>query len=149
MDKENIKTPSNMLARMQVVHFGKILFNLQFIALVVMIFSVATLLLVPLYYLVLLAVSLITLFTVYVIYPEFSSLWALGETFTEFAVKISQSWVYTVPILAVLSAASIVCLCMDKSYKHTARIAVSGVVLGIAAIVLIVKLAIGSGAVTV
>lgn len=149
MERENIKTPDDLLVRMQVVHFGKILFNLQFIALAVMLVSVVSIIFVPFYYLMLLMVSLITLFTIYVMYPEFASWWTAGETITQNAVWLSQSWKYTVPILAALAVASIVCLCFDKNNKHIARIVISAMLLVVAVVVLIIKLIADTGAVTV
>lgn len=138
------KTPDKILARMQVVHFGKILFNLQFIALAVMAASALTFILPALYYLVLILVTMLSLFMLFV-NPEFRALWAGGETLTKVAEALAHSWQYTVPLLAVLSAVSIVCLCFDKNEKHPARIVVSALMFIAAMVVLIAKL-INSGA---
>ena len=134
--KRTIKT----LARMQVVHFGKILFNLQFIALAVMAASVLSFLIPVIYYLLLLCIALLTLFTVF-INPTFLSLWSGGEALTKIAETLAQSWKYTVPIVTVLAIASLICLCFDKNKKHPARIAVSAVICIFALAVLFLKLA--------
>ena len=144
MGRENIKTSNGLLARMQVVQFGKILFNLQFVALAVMLASVVSQIFVMAYYLVLIMVAFLTLFTLF-FSPEFQELWSAGEAFTDMANAMAASWTYTVPILAAVSAASIICLCFDKNNKHIARIVVSAVVCLIAVIMLIVKLTNGAG----
>ena len=53
MEKPNaFKTPNGLLARMQAVRFGKILFNLQFVALAVMAASVLSCLFLAGYYII-------------------------------------------------------------------------------------------------
>lgn len=131
---------------MQIVHFGKIAFNLQFIPLAAIAAGVVSSILIGFYYFILAMVSLLTLFAIYAIYPGFASLWAGGESLIEIAGVISSSWKYVVPIVFVLSAASIVCLCFDKNDKHIARIVVSAIVCVIAFVILILRLT-GSGAV--
>lgn len=138
-------TPKKDLLGMQVVHFGKILFNLQFIAIAVMFASVVSLFLPVLYYLMLACVSLLTLFIIYAAYPEFASWWAGGETLMRAAAALADSWTYTVPITVVLAVGSIVCLCFDKREKQIGRIVASSVILVLAFVLLIVKL-INSGA---
>lgn len=137
---KNFKTPKKTLVNMQVVHLGKILFNLQFIAVAVMFASVLSFLLPAIYYLMLLCISLLTLFTIYAAYPNFKNLWKGGETLTKIAEVMAQSWQYTIPIALALSVASIICLCFDRRQKHTARIVVSAVIAALAVFVLILKL---------
>lgn len=64
-NQKAFKTPIKTLARMQVVHFGKILFNLQFIALAVMAASVLSFLMPVVYYLLLLCIAFLTLFLIF------------------------------------------------------------------------------------
>lgn len=139
------KTPNKLLARMQVVHFGKILFNLQFIAVAIMIASVLSFIMPAIYYLMLICIAFLTFFTLFA-NPTFKSLWTGGETLTTIAEVLTQSWKYTVPIVAVLAVASIVCLCFDRNKKHPARIAISAIVCVLALVVLILKL-INTGAI--
>lgn len=124
---------------MQVVHFGKILFNLQFLSLAIMLASVLTFILPAIYYLFLTCIMLMTLFIAFA-NPKFVSLWSGGETLTKVAEFFAGSWKFTVPIVAILSIASIICLSFDKNTKHVARIAVSVILFILAAIVLFFKL---------
>ncbi len=133
------KTPGKTLARMQVVHFGKILFNMQFIAVAVMAASVLSFILPALYYLVLICIAFLSLGSL-LLNETFRSLWAGGETLTKIAEALIHSWKYTVPIVLILAIASIVCLCFDKHQKHIARIVISSIICVLALIVLIFKL---------
>lgn len=142
--QQTFKTPNKTLARMQVVHLGKILFNLEFLALAIMLASVLTFILPALYYLVLICIMFLTLFIVFAS-PEFMSWWNGGETLAKVADAMTQSWKFTVPIALALAAISIVCLCFDKNQKHTARIVVSAIIAVGAAILLIAKLINGGG----
>lgn len=139
-NQKAFKTPIKTLARMQVVHFGKILFNLQFIALAVMAASVLSFLMPVVYYLLLLCIAFLTLFLIFA-NPTFLSFWSGGEALAKIAETLAQSWKYTVPIVTVLAVASLICLCFDKNKKHTARIAVSAVICIFALAVLFLKLA--------
>ncbi len=138
-NQKTFKTPSKTLARMQVVHFGKILFNLQFIALAIMAASAISFVMPALYYVVLVAIAFLSLGSL-LVNETFRSMWAGGETLTKIAAALSHSWKYTVPIVALLAITSIVCLCFDKHEKHIARIVISVVVCVLALIVLILKL---------
>lgn len=133
------KTPVKMLVGMQVVHFGKILFNLQFIVLAVMIASVLSFIIPAIYYVILFAIMLFTLFTVFLWYPEFSSWLSGGETMMRIAEDLAASWKYTVPIAAALAVAVIVCLCFDRQRKQTVRIVISALICVFAVIVFIYK----------
>ncbi len=126
------------------MHFGKILFNLQFVAVAIMAASVISFLFTAVYYLLLVCVLILSLFTL-LADPGFQSLMSGGESLTNVASVLSQSWAITVPTVAALSIASIVCLCFDKNERHTARIVVSSIVCVIALLVLILKL-VNSGA---
>lgn len=140
MEKQKAeKTPNKTLARMQVVHFGKILFNLQFVALAIMAASVISFILPAIYYVLLVCFAAFSLFILFA-NPTFKSLWSGGETLTKIAAVMLQSWKYTVPIVAVLSIVSIVCLCFDKNNKHVARIVVSAIICVLALVVLFFKL---------
>lgn len=139
-NRRTFKTPLKTLARMQVVHFGKILFGMQFIALAVMVASIVSAILPAIYYLLLICIALLTLFALFAD-PTFKAMWAGGETLTKIATVLMQSWKYTLTIVAVLSIASIVCLSFDKSKKQIARIVISSVILAIEIFILLAKLA--------
>lgn len=138
-NQKTFKTQNKTLARMQVVHLGKILFNLQFIVVAIMVASVLSFIMPAIYYLFLVCIAFLTLFTLFA-NPTFKSFWAGGETLTKIATVLSQSWKYTVPIVLVLAIASIICLCFDKNQKHIARIVVSVIICVLALIVLLLKL---------
>lgn len=140
MENQRIfKTPKNILARMQVVHFGKILFNMQFLVVAIMAASVISFIIPFLYYVMLICLLIFSLFSL-LANGTFMSLWSGGETLTKIASILTQSWKYTVPIVAILSMASIVCLCFDKNKKHIARIVVSALICVSALVVLVLKL---------
>lgn len=141
MDSQrSYRAPKTVLARMQVVHLGKIAFNMQFIPLAIVTAGVLSLILLGFYYFLLAMISLMTLFAIYAIYPGFASLWAGGEALEEIGNVVASAWKFVVPIVFVLSAASIICLCFDKNNKHIARIVVSAIVSAIALVVLIIRL---------
>lgn len=130
---------NNILIRMQLVHLGKILFNLQFLMIAIMLASVMTFIFPAIYYLMLIAISLLTIFSIYAWYPEFSSFWAGGETLTKIATIFAHSWKYTVPITLVLAVASIVCLSFDDREKQIPRIILSVLFAVFAIIILVLK----------
>lgn len=136
------KTPKGLLANMQVARLGKILFNLQFLALAVMAASLLSVIIYVLFYTLLLAVTILSLGSVFA-NPQFGELWSGGEAMSEVIVVLGQSWQYSAPAAAALAVASIVCLSIDKSEKHPARIVFSCLVLATAIIVFIVKHVIG------
>lgn len=138
------KTPSGLLARMQVVRLGKIFFNLQFLALAVMAASLLAVFVYALYYVLLIAVTIISFGSIFAIYPQFGDLWSGGEVLGDAVVTLSQSWQYTAPVAVALAAASIVCLCFDKAEKHPARIVFSCLVLAASLIFFIIKISTGT-----
>lgn len=146
MEKEKtFKTPKKILARVQVVHFGKILFNLEFIVLAIMLASVLSFIIPALYYIILVCIAFFSLFTL-LLNPTFLAMWNGGESLARIAEVMAQSWKYTVPILLALCVASIVCLCLDKNKKHIARIVFSAIFAVAAIVVLVLKLINGGGA---
>lgn len=138
---QTFKTPLKTLVRMQVVHFGKILFNLQFIAVAVMMASVLSFIIPAIYYLVLICILMLSLFTL-LAKPEFMELLSGGEELGKIAEALSHSWNYTIAIVAVFSVASIICLCFDKHKQQLPRIIISAVVCGIDLLILLIKLAV-------
>lgn len=138
-ENKSNKTPSNILIKMQIIHLGKILFNLQFIFIVIMAASVLTFIMPALYYLILFMVAAVTLFSLFAD-PTFRSLWSDGEFLTQVATYLAGSWKYTVPLVAIFSISSIVCLCFDQNKNHIARIILSGLFFVIAIIILFLKL---------
>lgn len=137
-------TPKNILVRMQVARFGKIAFNLQFLAVAVMAASVLSFLAMAVFYILLLAVTVVTLGLIFAAYPSFANLWSGGEVLGDIFNLLAPSWAYAVPVALALSATSIICLCFDYREKHVARISVSAVIAVISLIVLIIKL-VGGG----
>lgn len=128
MENQKVFTiPKKMLARMQVVHFGKLLFNLQFIMVALMLSSLLSFVVYPLYYVVLLTILGFTVFTAFIIIPNFASWWN-PTTLNKITVFLAGTWKYTIPIAAAVSIASIVCLCFDKSEKHFIRITISSAI---------------------
>lgn len=144
-NRDRFKTPKKTLAKMQVVHLGKILFNLQFLVLAIMLASVISFILPAIYYIVLVFLVLFSFFSL-LANPTFRALWSGGEALSKVADVLLYSWKFTVPIVAIFSVASIVCLCFDKNEKHIARIVISVLIFVAAIAVLILKL-LNSGAV--
>lgn len=140
MEQKTPKTPNKILAEMQIVHFGKILFALQFIALAVMLLSALSFVFVAVYYILLVCVSVLTLGSIYAAYPDFVNWWSGGEALVKFTETLAYSWKYTVPIVLALSVASVICLSFDKREKHVARIVFSVLTAIAALVVLILKL---------
>lgn len=140
MENRNVyKTPKKTLARLQVVHFGKITFNLQFVAMAFMIASVLSFFIYPVYYVMLIGVTAFTLGMIFVWYPNFKAWWTT-DTLNKFTVWLARSWKYTVPIVMLLAAISIICLCFDKDKKKQAgRIAVAAILIVLAVIFLLIK----------
>lgn len=137
-NQKTYKTPSKTLARMQVVHFGKITFNLQFIALAVMLASVLSFLVPAIYFIVLICVAGLSLGLAFT-NPKYLALWQGGDSLVNIADAFTHSWAYTVPAVIILSFISIVCLCFDKTQKHFARIAISSIVFVIALVLFVAK----------
>lgn len=129
---------------MQVVRFGKILFNLQFLALAVRAASVLSFILPAIYYIVLIFIAFFTLFAAFA-NPTFRSFWSSGEHLAKITEALSYSWKFTVPIVLALAIGSILCLCFDKNQKHVARIVTSVVLALLSIIVLVLKLINGGG----
>lgn len=139
---ENVKTlstPKDTLIRMQVVHLGKILFNLQFVVVAIMLASILTFIFPAIYYLMLICAAFLSLFILFA-NPTFMSMWSGGDNLLKVADILAQSWRYTVPTVFALSIAAIVCLSFDKNHKHPARIIVSVIVCGLAGVTLLAKL---------
>lgn len=145
-NQKSYKTPPKTLAMMQVVHFGNILFNLQFLAIAIMAASVLSFIVPVIYYLLLLCVMLLTLFTIFIMYPGFGNLWSGGEALTQIAEVLNSTWKFTVPIVAVLAIGAIVCLSLDKQKKHIGKIVTCSIFLVLALIVLILKFINGGAA---
>lgn len=134
------RTDHQILFRMQVVHLGKILFNFQIVAFVILIASFFSLFLTAMFWLILFVIMLVTLFTIF-INEDFRRLFANSSEIMDWVTSVfAQSWQYTVPTLAILSVATIICLSFDKNQKHLGRI-VTSVIFGILAIgVLVIKM---------
>lgn len=136
---KNFQTPKPMLARMQVAHLGKITFNLQFLALAIMLASIVTFILPAIYYLMLICIAMLTLFIAFA-NPAYTKLWSGGEHLLTVADFLTKSWKYTIPILLALSVTTIICLIFDKNQKHVARITFSAIFALCSLIYLIAKL---------
>lgn len=138
-NQKSYRTPSGTLARMQVVHFGKIMFNMQFIPVVIMAASILSFILPAIYYILLICALFLSLFTL-LANETFMASWAGGETLVRVMEALYYSWTYTVPIVAVMSIASIVCLSFDKREKHIGRIVTSAIIFVLALVLLFFKL---------
>ncbi len=138
--KEKIRAQKSALARMQIVHLGRIAFNLEFVALVFCLASVLSFMLTGIYYLFLIIVSFGTIGIIYLIYPEFASWWNGGETLAIITNKLFESWPYVIPITVGLSLISIICLSFDQNKKQSGRIIGSIIVMVIALVILLLIL---------
>ncbi len=136
---KTLSTPKDTLIRMQVVHLGKILFNLQFVVVAIMLASILTFIFPAIYYLMLICAAFLSLFLLFA-NPTFMSMWSGGDNLLKVADILAQSWRYTVPTVFALAIAAIVCLSFDKNHKHPARIIVSVIVCGLAGVTLLAKL---------
>lgn len=141
---QTYKTPKNILVKMQVVHFGKILFNLQFLAFAIILASVLTFIFPAIYYLMLICIAVFSLFTLFA-NPTFMSYWSGGDKLLQVADIFTHSWKYTIPIILALAITSIICLSFDRKQKHTTRIIVSVIIAVLASFILILKLINGGG----
>lgn len=144
---ENIKTfktPKNVLARMQVVHFGKIMFNMQFLALAIMGASILSFIAYPLYYAVLLVICVFTLFMAFGFIEGFASWWA-PTTLNEITVSLAKTWKFTIPIVIAMSLLSIICLRFDKDDKHIGEMIASIVICVLALIYLLIRFVVFKG----
>ncbi len=144
-NQEAFKTPNKILARMQIVHLGKILFNLAIIALLIMLSSVVSFTITLLYYLLLIAITIGTFGLIYGIYPDIAKWWSGGDKLMEMTTALAESWRYTIPIVLALSLASIICLCFDRLHPSKARIVMAVIIALLALMVLILKM-MGGGA---
>lgn len=125
---QKLKTPKAELARMQAVHLGVILFNLQFLAVAFMLAGVFSFIVVVLFYFFMIIVTLGSLGIIYLLYPSFGSWWAGGEVLQDIAVRLAGGWVYAVPIALALSVSSIILLSFDSEQRHVGRIVVCVIV---------------------
>lgn len=133
------KTPKGILARMQAVHFGKILFNLQFLAVAAMAASALSVFATVVFYLFMVIMTIGSVGLIYVLYPPFAGWWAGGEKLQEIMEVLAVSWQYAVPVALALSLGSIVLLCFDRDERHAGRIVVSALVALFSIVFLIVK----------
>lgn len=139
MERKIIETPSSILIRMQVVHFGKILFNLEVVALLIVLSSILTFLSAVVYYTFLLFITVGTFGLIYALYPTFSTWWSGGETLLNVSVYLSENWKYTIPLVFVLSVASAICLGFEKGNKQVVKIAISMIIALFALVIFIFK----------
>lgn len=140
-DKKMLKTPSDVLVRMQVVRLGKILFCLQFVAISVMYASLLTIIAYPFYYVILVSIAILTLFSIFAWSPGFKSWWnpvGLNNMF----LLLAKSWKFTVPIALILSIAAFACLCFDKYDRHVKKKASCVLICVLAIIYLILRAAV-------
>ncbi len=128
------------LVRFQIVHFGKIAFNWQFVVLALMLSSVLSFIIPVVYYVILFAIMLFTLFTIFVMVPDFGSWFAGGEVLLKVTEILARSWQYTIPLALVLAVLSVACLSLDRNGKHRGRIVFSVIVAVCACVILILKL---------
>ena len=142
MENQKLFRPSKKeLARMQVIEFGKILFNLQIIMTLIAA-SPLPFAMYPLYYAGLLLISILTGFIIFA-YPGFASLWNPSRLYM-FLTSLNNSWKITIPVVIGLALLSILCLSFDKNNKHLKRIITLIVIIVYVIIYLIFRLSIAS-----
>lgn len=122
------KPTKNQSARIQLAHFGKILFGLQFIPLAIILAGLLSAVVMVFLYLIVLLVLLATLFLILIAAPDFISSLQSGEVIGEITQGIMSITPYTASITLTLSVLSIVFLCCDFRKKDIPRIVVSSVV---------------------
>lgn len=130
-------TPKSILLRMQVARFGKITFNLQFIAVALMAASVLSFLAIAIYAVFIFVAIIFTFGLILLSNPSLTDGLSSGEAIFN---MLAASWAYTVPAALALSVTSIICLCFDYREKHVARIVISSIIAVMSLIVLIIKL---------
>lgn len=129
MENQPLYRPTtDALARLQVVHFGKICFNLEIATLVVMLLGFLSIMIsaavMLIYYLVLFVVLIGSMFLI-LFSEDYRKLWSGGDVVTKIADAVGQAWPYILPATMVLALLSVVCLCFDKHQKHFVRIGIS------------------------
>ena len=139
MQKSN--TPS--LAKMELKNFsvrlGKIFSNISILALILCFCGILSFVATAFILLIGLVIIILTLGTIFVMVPNY---WDIMMTGSEISAKISSFFLqnfYIFVIVAIISSIiSLTLLIIDKNNKHTARIVVSSVVIGIAIVAIIV-----------
>lgn len=126
----NVSAPPNLLTSMYLTRFGIILSNLAIVMLVVSLGSVLTVVGSVLVIVLGFAFMIASCGLVFTVMPDY---WQRLMSATGLIGKVSEVMFQYWPIVTVVgilcSVASIVFLSFDKTKKHTARIALAGVVI--------------------
>ena len=133
--------PSPMaLARMQVVHFGRIAFNWAVALLIVTVLAWISVFLslvgTMAYYVLLVAATIVTLGMLF-LWDGFGNLWQT-EWVADLAQWLGKCWHYTLPVVIGCALVAVVCLCLDRQQKHPARITVAVVMTIVSAAILLI-----------
>ena len=140
--------PRRELARMRLTHLGKIMCNLSIIGMVILIITLLfDFLAVVLMEIVLFIIAAATLFLL-LLSEEFRSLFANPEKLFG-STGLNEAFLAAAPVIfsvtAVFAILAIVLLATDKREKHTGRLVVSGISLGVSIVTLILVYLLGGG----
>lgn len=130
------------MARLYSVHLGKIFSNLSIVFVVISLASLVTVIATGLMFLFGLILIIISLGTVFIYIPNYFDMLLSGTEFMGgVAGFLNQFWPVLTPLSIVLAGVSIVLLAMDKHERHTGRIVLSSIIVGIAVLTLILLIA--------
>ena len=130
------------MARLYSVHLGKIFSNLSIVFVVISLASLVTVIATGLMFLFGLILIIISLGTVFIYIPNYFDMLLSGTEFMGgVAGFLNQFWPVLTPLAIVLAGVSIVLLAMDKHERHTGRIVLSSIIVGIAVLTLILLIA--------
>ena len=138
---KSITPPCKMSAKMYLIRFGKILFSLSLIALIISFLPSVSFLMTAFYVLIWFIIVIITLGTVFITNPDFAnSLTSSIEILGNISTALYDASLYLLPTAIVMSILSIVFLAMDKTDRHIARIVFASIFLALSVILFIIRL---------
>ena len=139
---KTITPPAKTMARLYSVHLGKIFSNLSIVFVVIGLASLVTVIATGLMFLFGLILIIMSLGTVFLYIPNYFDMLLSGTEFMGgVAGFLNQFWPVFTPLAIVLAGVSIVLLAMDKHERHTGRIVLSSIIVGIAVLTLILLIA--------
>lgn len=144
MNDMNITTPSaKIVSRMFLTRVGKICSNLSIILIAVSLLGMVSFIATALIFLFGVVVILLSIGTIFAYVPNFFDYILSGVQYSaSVASFFLQYWYAFLPVGIALAAISLVLLATDKNSRHTGRIVISSIVVGIALLSIIV-LAVG------
>lgn len=149
MPIERVVPPTGYLSQMYLNHFGVILSNVAIastiLSFVLFLFSLVSALLVPVYYVLLIFISVITLGTIYGFAPNFYKLWYKGSDIIDFITSDGFKYVVdSIPYLIGISIGgsiiAMILLFFDKKNRNWVRIGIciATIVFAIVALILLI-----------